>query len=157
MYNAEIFRKHGLTEEEDPQTCDVFTEILQVLKNRNEKPKISGLRGASGQTEHIFAPFVRAAVGRKGVEDAISEDGRATDAPDVEATHRMVDLATEGYLDPDRQELDYTGALGRPSESKNPTWTEGVWGLGIIGQELGSPDNFGIMAVPPWDASIPLR
>ncbi len=50
----------------------------------------------------------------------------------------MVDLATEGYLDPDRQELDYTGALGRPSESKNPTWTDGVWGFGIIGQELGA-------------------
>ena len=69
----------------------------------------------------------------------------------------MVDLATEGYLDPDRQELDYTGALGRPSESKNPIWTDGVWGSGIIGQELEGPDNFRIMAVPPWDASIPLR
>jgi len=148
MYNAEVFRKHGLTGEEDPQTYDEYIEILQVLKDGGEKPLISGLRGASGQTDHIWAPYVQAAVGKGGMEDIIYGDGKWTDERLLDGTQRMVSLADQGFLDPDGLGLDYTEAQGRLNEGKNAVWTSGVWALGPIGDALGV-ENFGFMTVPP--------
>ena len=155
MYNVETFRKHGLTGKEDPQTYDEFIEILQVLKDGGEAPIISGLRGDS-QTDHIFAPFVQAAVGRKGMEKLIFGDGKWTDPAIVEATNRMIALATDGFYDTSGLALDYTEAFGRFCEGKNPIWTGGVWASAAISDALGGSDNYGFFTVPPWDNSIPI-
>ena len=155
MYNAETFRKHGLTGKEDPQTYDEFIKILQVLKDGGEAPIISGLRGDS-QTDMIFAPFVQAAVGRKGMEKLLFGDGKWTDPAIVEATNRMIALAKDGFIDMSGLALDYTEAIGRFLEGKNPIWTGGVWANAAISDAFGGSDNYGFFTIPPWDNSIPI-
>lgn len=154
-YNVPIFRKHGLTGEEDPQTYDEWISILKTLKDGGEKPLIVGLRGGS-QTDHIWAPFVQASVGRRGMEKLLFEDGKWTDPGILEATYRCLDVHKAGYIDPDGLALDYTEALARLNAGRNPIWFSGVWANAGIAEALGGVENLGFMTVPPWDESVPL-
>lgn len=116
---------------------------------------MTGLRAGAGQTDHIWAPYVQAAIGKSGMEEIIYGDGTWTNERLVEATRRMVDLSDQGFMDLDGLGLDYTECLGRLNEGKNAIWASGVWALAAIGDVVGV-ENFGFMTVPPWDESVPL-
>lgn len=56
----------------------------------------------------------------------------------VDAIHRMVALAEEGYLDSNGLALDHTEALDHLNGGKNLIWKGEVWALGRL-------DNSGFM------------